>query len=133
MKFALALHTDDGKSFGVSVPALPGCFSAGDTLSEAVENAREAIDGHVELLAEDGDKLPEEHAFEDFYDLPEYEGAIWYVAEVNLDRYYGPSKKINITLPFRALEEIDRFAKEHHESRSGFLLRAAREYMAANK
>ncbi|WP_217160979.1 type II toxin-antitoxin system HicB family antitoxin [Thiocystis violascens] len=31
-------------AFGVVVPDLPGCFSAGDTLDEAVDQAREAID-----------------------------------------------------------------------------------------
>jgi predicted RNase H-like HicB family nuclease len=39
MKFALALHTDDGVKYGVNVPDLPGCFSAGDTLDEAIEMA----------------------------------------------------------------------------------------------
>lgn len=34
---------DDQHAFGVVVPDLPGCFSAGDTLAQAVENAKEAI------------------------------------------------------------------------------------------
>lgn len=87
MKFALALHTDDGRNFGVSVPALPGCFSAGESLDKAIENAREAIDGHVGILTERGETLSDEQTIEDFNDRPEYAGAIWYVAEVNLDRY----------------------------------------------
>jgi hypothetical protein len=37
MRFALALHTDDGVKHGVTVPDLPGCFSAGDSFDEAVE------------------------------------------------------------------------------------------------
>ncbi|NEX22582.1 hypothetical protein G3480_20115, partial [Thiorhodococcus mannitoliphagus] len=48
MRFALALHTDDGMAYGVTVPDLPGCFSAGETLDRAIENAYEAIDAHVE-------------------------------------------------------------------------------------
>jgi len=35
MRFALALHTDDGVKYGVTVPDLPGCFSAGDSFDEA--------------------------------------------------------------------------------------------------
>lgn len=35
---------DDRHAFGVVVPDLPGCFSAGDTFDEAIENAREAIE-----------------------------------------------------------------------------------------
>ncbi len=39
---------------GVEVPDIPGCFSAGDDLDDAVATAREAIEGHFEILAEDG-------------------------------------------------------------------------------
>jgi len=34
---------DEGHAFGVVVPDLPGCFSAGDTLDEALANVEEAI------------------------------------------------------------------------------------------
>lgn len=54
MRFALALHTDDGVKYGITVPDLPGRFSAGDTLDEAIEMAHEAIDLHCEGLAEEG-------------------------------------------------------------------------------
>jgi predicted RNase H-like HicB family nuclease len=49
MRFAFALHTDDRVKYSVTVPDLPGCFSAGDTLDEAVDMAREAIDAHCEF------------------------------------------------------------------------------------
>ena len=48
MRYPIVVHTDDGSSYGVTVPDLPGCFSAGDTLDEAFEMAREAIFGHIE-------------------------------------------------------------------------------------
>ena len=54
MRFALALHTDDSVRYGVTVPDLPGCFSAGDTLDDAIDSAREAIDVHCEALADAG-------------------------------------------------------------------------------
>jgi predicted RNase H-like HicB family nuclease len=38
MRFVLAIHEDKGK-FGVTVPDLPGCFSTGDSLEEALEGA----------------------------------------------------------------------------------------------
>jgi predicted RNase H-like HicB family nuclease len=39
--------------FVVSCPSLPGCFSQGDTMEEAVENIKEAIQACLESLAED--------------------------------------------------------------------------------
>ena len=46
--------------YWVEVPALPGCFSQGDTYAEAVANAREAIEGFVEALAKAGQTIPQE-------------------------------------------------------------------------
>jgi predicted RNase H-like HicB family nuclease len=43
-------HSPEG--FAVWVPALPGCASQGDTEEEAIENIRDAILGHLEVLAE---------------------------------------------------------------------------------
>lgn len=58
MKFIVVLHTDDGEHYGVAVPDLPGCFSAGKDLDDAMESVREAIDLHVETLIEDGADIP---------------------------------------------------------------------------
>ena len=46
--------------YSVTVPALPGCFTQGDTFEEAVANAREAIRCHIEGLALRGHPIPEE-------------------------------------------------------------------------
>lgn len=51
MKFKVALHrTDEGIS--VSVPALPGCWSEGDTEEEALDNIRDAIREYLAALDE---------------------------------------------------------------------------------
>jgi predicted RNase H-like HicB family nuclease len=55
MRYPIAIETGDSKhAYGVVVPDLPGCFSAGDTLDEALTNAREAILLHLEGLLDDG-------------------------------------------------------------------------------
>ena len=55
MRYPIAIETGDSKhACGVVVPDLPGCFSAGDTLDEALTNAREAILLHLEGLLDDG-------------------------------------------------------------------------------
>jgi len=51
MLFKVALHhTEEGIS--ISVPALPGCWSEGDTEAEALENIRNAIREHLAALEE---------------------------------------------------------------------------------
>jgi len=45
--------------FGVFFPDLPGCTSTGATLQEAAQNALEALDGHLSVMLEYGDTVPE--------------------------------------------------------------------------
>ena len=45
----------------VECPSLPGCVSQGKTREEAVANIKEAIEGYIEALKEDGIPVPEEH------------------------------------------------------------------------
>ena len=42
-------------------PSLPGCISQADTKQEVVSNIREAIEGYIAVLKEDGLPVPEEH------------------------------------------------------------------------
>ena len=47
-------------NFGVYAPSLPGCVSVGKTRQEAIDNMYEAISGHLEVMAEYGDPIPDE-------------------------------------------------------------------------
>lgn len=42
-------------------PSLPGCISQGRTKEEALQNIKEAIQGYIAALQEDGLPVPEEH------------------------------------------------------------------------
>jgi predicted RNase H-like HicB family nuclease len=59
------VHKDEGTSYGVSFPDLPGCISAGDTFEEAVANAAEAIAAHLALTRADGDTIPAPRSFDE--------------------------------------------------------------------
>ena len=54
------LLEEDGKGFYVIVPSLPGCFSQGKTVEEALENIQEAITLHVSSLRKQGQHIPYE-------------------------------------------------------------------------
>jgi predicted RNase H-like HicB family nuclease len=128
MKFTIAIEAGTKKTaFGVVVPDLPGCFSAGDTVEEAFDNVREAIDAHCEILAEDGKDLPMPKSMSEWQADKEYKGWMWGIVEVPIERYFGPAEKINITVPALVLKRIDEYAVQRGESRSGFLVRAAEE------
>lgn len=58
------VHKDEGTSYGVSFPDVPGCISAGDTFEEAVANAAEALAGHFAAMRADNDAIPAPRSFE---------------------------------------------------------------------
>ena len=130
MKFIVVLHTDDGQRYGVTVPDLPGCFSAGDDLDDALASVQEAIDLHVETLIENGQDIPVRSSIATHQASPDYAGGVWAVVDVPVEKYLGPAEKINITVPQIVLTRIDDYAKRHGQSRSGFLVDAARQVMA---
>jgi predicted RNase H-like HicB family nuclease len=49
---------DDTYAFGVTVPDLPGCFSAGETMDEAITNAEEAVAVWIDANLDDGHAIP---------------------------------------------------------------------------
>jgi predicted RNase H-like HicB family nuclease len=123
------LHTDDGIHYGVSVPDLPGCTSAGDGVDEALASVVEAIHLHLEGMVEDGEAVPEPQSVAVHRTQPDFADGVWALVDVDVTRYEGKAEKINITVPRRLLARIDDYTKAHHVTRSGFLADAARRAM----
>ncbi len=59
--YTIVVEPEETGGYYVIVPALPGCFTRGDTLDECRENAVEAIAVHIAGLETDGEEVPEEH------------------------------------------------------------------------
>ena len=60
----------DRPGYIVSVPALPGCFTEGDTLEEALANTKEAVLGYIESLQKRRLPIPKDQGL---YDTVEVE------------------------------------------------------------
>jgi predicted RNase H-like HicB family nuclease len=60
MRYTIVIHDEPTGGYWAEVPALPGCVSQGETLAELKANIREAIEGYLEVLEEDG-RQPERH------------------------------------------------------------------------
>ena len=50
LTFNVILEQEEDEGYAVSVPALPGCFSQGDTFEEALNNVKEAINLYLEKV-----------------------------------------------------------------------------------
>ena len=84
MRYPIAIEPGDNQhAFGVVDPDLPGCFSAGDSLDEAMAQAREAILLYFEVLLEEGKAPPQPGPVDMHADNPDFKGWIWAVVEID--------------------------------------------------
>ncbi len=61
-KYTIILEPDtEAGGYTVTVPALPGCITQGETIEQCIERAREAITGYIESLRVVGETVPEEN------------------------------------------------------------------------
>ena len=126
MEMPIAIHKDENSVYGVTVPDVPGCYSWGDTIDDAIKNARVAIYNHYQMLAENGDALRfTTSRIEDLATDDDYAGAIWALVDVDASKFDSKPERINISIPRFVLKKIDSFAELRHETRSGFISRAA--------
>jgi hypothetical protein len=87
--------------------------------------AEEALTFHVEGMIEDGATLPEPTSLETIMAKRSNRGAV--AVMVDVPEAALRAVRINITIPANDLKRIDAFARQRGLTRSGFLLRAARE------
>jgi predicted RNase H-like HicB family nuclease len=132
MRYPVVIHKDIDSDFGVTVPDLPGCFSAGETVDEALIEVVEAIEGHIEGLLLDGEPIPPPKSIEFHRNNPDFAEGIWAVVAVDLSKLTGKSKRVNITVPERVLSMMDKYAAEHGETRSGLITQATIEFIASH-
>lgn len=132
MKYPIVIHKDSDSDYGVTVPDVAGCFSAGSTVEEAMEMAKEAIECHIEGLLMDNDPIPLNSSIETHQKNTAFDNGIWAMVEVDLSKLSVKSKRVNITVPELLLNTVDQYAKKHGETRSGLLAQAVTEYMAVH-
>ncbi len=121
------IHKDASSDYGVSFPDFPGCITAGRNLDEARAMAEEALALHIEGLVAEGEAIPEAAPLEEVMSDAENRDGV-----AILVRVISPVAKtvrVNITLPEDILNAIDHYSKNHGLTRSGFLVKAAKDSM----
>ena len=60
MEYTIILHPAEEGGFWAEVPALPGCYSQGETIEESLKNIKEAIESHLIALKAEGKQAPKD-------------------------------------------------------------------------
>lgn len=133
MRYPVVIHKDRDSDYGVTVPDLPGCFSAGETMDDALAQAVEAIECHFEGLLLDNEPLPTPQTISIHQQNPDYQDGVWALVTVDLSKISGKARRVNITLPERLLTIMDQYAVQRGETRSGLIAEATMAYIASHR
>lgn len=122
MRYPVAIEAGtETTAFGVVVPDLPGCFSAGDSLDEALVAAEEAAAAWIDAALDAGQAISSPRSLDAIRDNPDYAGWTFGVIIVDPGLLDDTTERVNITLPRRVLKRLDALALAAGESRSGFI------------
>jgi predicted RNase H-like HicB family nuclease len=126
MRYPVTIETgSDTAAFGIVVPDLPGCFSAGDTIDQAMGNVEEAIDLWIEAALDAGQEIPAPSTLDAIQARPEFTGWAFGVVTIDPAALDDRIERVNITIPRRVLYRLDQRAKAAGETRSGYIARLA--------
>jgi predicted RNase H-like HicB family nuclease len=116
----------DGRAgaYGVVFPDLPGCHAMGKTIDQAIANAGEALRDWMEIMEEEGHKIPAPRPLEKLRRDPEVKAALAEgasLASVPLIRETGKPVKANLSIDSGVLEAIDAAAERRNLTRSAMV------------
>jgi len=122
VRYPIAIEPgDESTAFGIVVPDLLGCFSAGDSLEEAMTGVEEAAVAWLDATLDSGGAIPAPSDLDDVRRNPEFSGWTFGVISVDPAVLDDAVERVNITLPHRVLERLDAQARAAGKSRSGYI------------
>jgi predicted RNase H-like HicB family nuclease len=122
--YIAVVHKDSSSDFGVSFPDFPGCITGGKSIDEVKDLSIEALSGHIKVMREFGEKIPNPSKLDDIIADKDYLNAVAFLV-VSVPDLKSKTVRVNITMPEDILHQIDVTAKKRGMSRSSFLTHAA--------
>jgi predicted RNase H-like HicB family nuclease len=123
MRYPVAIErATETACYGVAVPDLPGCFSAGDTLDAALAGAEESAAAWIDATLDAGEPVPPPSSVDAIRNNPEYTGWIFGRFTVDTELLDDTVERVNITLPRRVILRLDALARAAGGGRKPFRL-----------
>lgn len=119
--FAVITQEDGGGRFEVEFPGLAGCVTFGDSFEEAIDMARDALEGWLEVSTEHGDAIPDTIDPYATRAVPKGARVVW----VPAPPIKSKSVVVSVSMSERALSKIDHAAAEVGLNRSSYIAHAA--------
>lgn len=120
VRYVAIVEKEAGSDWGIWFPDFDGCVSAGSTADEVVREGEAALQAHIDLMLEEGMKIPEPCAMETVFVRGDPAG--WFPTFVKA-HLPDQTKRLNITMDASLLKRI----RSETNNVSQFLAAAARE------
>lgn len=117
LTYVAVIHKEKGSDYGVSFPDFPSCITAGKTLEEAIEEANDVLQFHVDGVVEDKESLPKSTAL-DKIRSENKDAETFFLVQVKVKER---ATRVNITIDEGLLRKLDKRLKEIKEDRSSFI------------
>ncbi|MBN5033417.1 type II toxin-antitoxin system HicB family antitoxin [Stenotrophomonas maltophilia] len=127
MRYPVLIEAGDERTaWGVVAPDLPGCFSAADTLDDALTAAEEAALAWIDVALDEGRSIPTPSAPQKIA-AEASKDICWILAYICIDPALldDTIERVNISLPRRILARLDAQARAAGESRSSYIAHLA--------
>jgi predicted RNase H-like HicB family nuclease len=126
MRYPIAIEPGTSSTaYGVVVPDLPGCFSAGDTLEEALAAVEEAAAAWIDAALDAGEAVPPPSSLDALRENPDYRDWAFGVVTVSPSLLDDSIERVNISLPRRVVKRLDAQARAAGLTRSGLIAELA--------
>ena len=132
LNYAIAITKDaDMGNYGAVIPDVAGCYPLGDTIDELLDDAKSAIEAHIEFTLEEN--LPFEFTttpIETLKNHPDYTDVLAW-AYVTIDESaFIKQVRFNVSWNEYLLKRVDEYIATTHDTRSGFLAKLAEEIIS---
>ncbi|MDY3331914.1 MAG: type II toxin-antitoxin system HicB family antitoxin [Pelistega sp.] len=130
--YAVAIHKDETmNNYAGIIPDVPGCYTFGDTLDELLLETKEAIESHIETTLDSGLKFEfKTTPLEDLQKSADFKNAMaWFFVAID-ETLFDKQIRFNVSWSERLLQRVDEYIAHTHDTRSGFLAKAATLMMA---
>ena len=95
MKRYLVVIEKGMNNYSAYSPDVLGCVTVGETVEETKVNMTEALGGHLSLMLEDGEALPEPKNYASYLQaVQDSKGADWYLCEIEIDEHHLQNKRV---------------------------------------
>lgn len=131
--YPIAIFKDKGmNNYAAIVPDVDGCFPLGDTIDQTINEAHLLIHEHIECMLTEGMEFDFNISnIETLKTDPQYDDAIaWAIVSIDEAALSTKQVRFNVSWSEYLLNRVDTYVAQSHDTRSGFLAKAAQNMLA---